>query len=85
MPDNTCICCGKIIPEGRHICLACGDYDDMQTFHTKIRTNGDKLRSMTNRELAQYLETMERRALFTDSVTSAKDWQHWLESEVHHA
>lgn len=82
MPDNTCITCGRIIPEGGHLCLACGDYDDMQTFQTKIRTNGDKLRSMTNRELAQYLETMERRALFTDSVTSAKDWQHWLESEV---
>lgn len=32
MPDNTCIVCGRIIPEGRHICLACGDYDDMQTF-----------------------------------------------------
>ena len=30
--DNTCICCGRIIPEGRHICLLCGEYDDMQTF-----------------------------------------------------
>lgn len=31
MPDNTCICCGRVIPEGRHVCLRCGDYDDMQT------------------------------------------------------
>lgn len=30
--DNTCVCCGRIIPEGRQICLHCGDYDDMQTF-----------------------------------------------------
>ena len=30
--DNTCVCCGRIIPEGGHICLACGDYDEMQTF-----------------------------------------------------
>lgn len=30
--DNTCICCGRIIPEGAVLCLHCGDYDDMQTF-----------------------------------------------------
>lgn len=30
--DNTCVCCGRIIPEGRQICLHCGDYDDMQVF-----------------------------------------------------
>lgn len=35
MADNTCICCGRIIPEGRHICLHCGDYDDQQTFRRK--------------------------------------------------
>lgn len=53
MPDNTCIVCGRIIPEGRHICLACGDYDDMQTFQTKIRTNGDLVRSMTNEQITK--------------------------------
>lgn len=54
MPDNTCICCGKIIPEGQHICLACGDYDDMQTFRRpeqKPKTNGDVIRSMTDEKL----------------------------------
>lgn len=30
--DNTCVCCGRIIPEGAVLCLHCGDYDDMQTF-----------------------------------------------------
>ena len=35
MSDNYCICCGKIIPEGRQVCLSCGDYDDMQTFKKK--------------------------------------------------
>ncbi len=23
MQDNTCICCGQIIPEGRTVCPAC--------------------------------------------------------------
>lgn len=29
--------------------------DDMQTFRTKVRTNGDKIRAMNNAELAQFL------------------------------
>lgn len=32
MHDNTCIRCGRPIPDDMRICLACGDYDDMQTF-----------------------------------------------------
>ena len=58
MRDNTCICCGRVIPEGRQICLHCGDYDDMQTFcppkHAR-QTNGDRIRAMSNEELAQFL------------------------------
>lgn len=51
MPDNTCIRCGRIIPEGRQICLHCGEYDDMQTFGGKPKTNADRIRSMTDDEL----------------------------------
>jgi hypothetical protein len=29
--------------------------DDMQTFARKVRTNGDKIRAMTDEELAQFL------------------------------
>ena len=29
--------------------------DDMQTFAHKVRTNGDKIRAMTDEELAQFL------------------------------
>ena len=32
MHDNTCIRCGRPIPDDMRICLACGDYDDMQNF-----------------------------------------------------
>lgn len=52
--DNTCICCGRPIPDDMRICLACGDYDDMQTFRKpeqKPKTNGDVIRSMTDEEL----------------------------------
>jgi predicted nucleic acid-binding Zn ribbon protein len=32
MQENRCIRCGRPIPEDMRICLACGDYDEMQTF-----------------------------------------------------
>lgn len=36
MPEaNTCVCCGRIIPEGTQICLQCGSYDDQQRFEQK--------------------------------------------------
>lgn len=28
MKDNTCICCGQIIPEGRQTCPECEEKDD---------------------------------------------------------
>lgn len=58
MPDNTCICCGRVIPEGRQICLHCGDYDDQQRLcppRNNRQTNGDRIRAMSNEELAQFL------------------------------
>lgn len=36
MPDNTCACCGAIIPEGRHICLLCERENEVQQFHPQI-------------------------------------------------
>lgn len=50
MTDNTCISCGRIIPEGAALCLHCGDYDDQQRFARK-QTNADRIRSMTTEEL----------------------------------
>lgn len=86
MADNTCVCCGKIIPEGRHVCVHCGSYDDMQTFKLDtlpvVRTNGDRIRQMTDEELAKWVHMMERRALFTDGVTPVSEWLKWLRSEV---
>ena len=32
MTDNTCITCGAIIPEGRHICLLCEKSNEAQIF-----------------------------------------------------
>lgn len=54
--DNTCICCGRIIPEGRFICLHCEGQNEMQKFRKKPKTNGDRIRRMTDDELADVLQ-----------------------------
>lgn len=60
MPDNTCACCGAIIPEGRHICLLCERDNEVQQFHpliAPVRTNGDRIRAMTDEELVVFIVT----------------------------
>ena len=49
--DNTCISCGRVIPEGSIICLHCESENDMQTFRPRRITNGDRIRAMTDKEL----------------------------------
>ena len=77
MQDNTCVCCGKIIPEGRQICLHCGDYDDMQTFKPRIRTHGDQIRAMSNSDLANMIGRLAKLDCFDEVALF-----NWLESEV---
>lgn len=92
MRENTCIVCGRIIPECGHICLACGSYDDMQTFRPSSRayypeppkvTNGDRIRAMSNEELAQFLCQIGdcKTCPFSSIQCNIREW---LESEVPH-
>ncbi len=41
-PDNLCVCCGSIIPEGRMICPICGTKDDVDSFAKLIRKDTAK-------------------------------------------
>lgn len=85
--DNTCICCGRIIPEGGHICLACGDYDDQQRFrppkHAR-QTNGDRIRAMSNEELARFIYLQQMHQQLTGTVEAVETILKALESEVPH-
>lgn len=49
--NNTCVCCGKVIPEGRQICPACGDITD-KNFKSN---NSEIMRNKQVEELAAYL------------------------------
>ena len=59
MPDGTCMVCGRVIPEGRHICLSCEGQNEMQQFTAaKPETNGDRIRAMSDADLADFLDTI---------------------------
>lgn len=49
---KRCIGCGRVIPSEEMICLQCGSENEMQTFRPRIITNGDRIRAMTDEELA---------------------------------
>lgn len=38
-PDNLCVICGTVIPEGRQVCPICGTKDDVKSYAKLIRTD----------------------------------------------
>lgn len=77
MNEPKCIVCGRIIPEGRFICLACGDYDEQQKIKLKPKTNADYIRSMSNEMLAEILCAVQ----FID-IKSEEEWREYLSRRV---
>lgn len=77
--ERRCMVCGRIIPEGRFICLACGEYDEQ--IKAKPKTNADHIRSMSNEMLAEFLcvvQLMES----TGNTKSEEEWREYLSSRV---
>ena len=71
MENNTCVCCGRIIPEGLQICRSCESRDE-----PPARNNGDMLRAMSNQNLAKWLVYVASIVISCDedSYTSVKKW-----------
>ena len=85
MPDNTCMLCGRIIPEGRHICLSCEGQNEMQRFVTdmpKPKTNGDRIRAMNNWDLAKYLHDFQCNTLMMGAAANVDGIFDYLENEI---
>lgn len=38
-PDNLCVICGAVLPEGRQVCPICGTKDDVKSYAKLIRTD----------------------------------------------
>lgn len=81
MNEPKCIVCGRPIPEGRFICLACGEYDEQQKIKAQPKTNADHIRSMSNEMLAEFLcvvQLMES----TGNTRSEEEWREYLSRRV---
>lgn len=59
MLDNVCVCCGKVIPEGRQVCRSCEISAQKMGLLSKpaVVTNADRIRAMSDEELAEFLDT----------------------------
>lgn len=93
---ETCVCCGRVIPEGSQYCVICGN---------KVKgkqTNYDRIRNMSVDELARFIQCIsgdvERYVPFCQNKKVCSDrldnneyipeiecfncMKYWLESEV---
>ena len=72
--SEKCVICGRDIPEGRQVCVICGDIPKK-----KVKTNYDRIRNMSVEEMAEFL-----RNFVTEALTNPKCIvvEKWLESEV---
>lgn len=39
MSENTCVCCGEIIPEGRQYCINCGNVTKCEPINDLLLSN----------------------------------------------
>ena len=82
--DNTCICCGEIIPEGRQICPQC---THNAIDHFKPMTNFERIKAMSVEKLADficdiYASNEHREIRVNGKWMHPEDVEEWLEREV---
>ena len=81
--ENLCMRCGRIVPEGRHICLLCEGENEVQVFRPSpplVETNIDAIRLMNVEQLAAFLLGVERKAIERGSRTPLHTMLQWLEA-----
>ena len=79
---NTCVVCGRDIPEGKQVCVICG--------HTnKKQTNYDRIRNMSVEEMAEAINDFDwiSPPFCNCTTTDCTKWcaecvKEWLETEV---
>lgn len=88
MPETSkrCINCGRVIPSEEMICLSCGSENEMQTFRPRVVTNGDRIRSMTDEELAHVMQGKCAYCAYTIARCTERECKdgvyEWLKQEV---
>ena len=54
MNDNTCVCCGAVIPEGRQVCIDCETASNVGYMRLKGKTIADRIKKMNLSELVTF-------------------------------
>ena len=78
--ENRCACCHRIIPEGSHYCIICGDVPKR-----KKQRQIDRIRNMSIDELAEFMKLNSvDDAIWIDrhNWIPIDEIKQWLESEV---
>lgn len=61
--------------------IAKGVVEDLRKL-TKKKTNGDRIRSMNDQELANFLEDVETQGRYDRSVSGSLEMIEWIQSKV---
>lgn len=82
---ETCVCCGRVIPEDSHYCVICG------MGIPKKQRQIDRIRNMSVEEVAKWLSNNiathsmpkeVRQIWMSGKMTTTQAWKQWLEQEV---
>lgn len=63
-------------------CADCMSWNGYCPADCKPKTNADRIRAMTDEELAKKISGIEQFALTTDGAWSPEQWLDWLKQEV---
>ena len=75
--ENNCVCCGRIIPEGRSVCPDC----EAGTPYTTT-TRHQQILKMDIEQFAEFLLGIETIGFMEKKLTSYSDRLKWLQQEV---
>ena len=80
--DNTCICCGEIIPEGRQVCLNCENKEeDIKRAVELYRTVCERMLTVVVPVLAKAVENIKK---IWDAVLHTYPNKRVLHLAMHH-
>ena len=60
----------------------CKEHEECGLFKQKPQTNADRIRAMTDEELALFIHNVEAQAAETELVSYVNEWFDWLKQEA---
>lgn len=75
--------CAECKNEGKQICTVCSNYMGVpDRFEPKPQTNADRLRAMSDEEMAEYLDHIAHDLFAMFVADPKKMWLDWLREKI---